>query len=245
MTKLHHDTHFHLDLYDNIPKIIEEIEKREIFTIAVTNLPVLFNKLDKQIYSKYIRVALGFHPELITQYSKYIPQMWDLIEQVRYVGEVGLDLKNKSKVDCNNQIQFFKELIYRCNSLGGKILSIHSRGSEKEVLSVIGNNFNGYAIFHWYSGGLKNLDEAIKKGSYFSVNYSMAKSLNGKKIIERIPDDRLLIESDGPFIKINNKIFQPYDLEKIIIKVAEIKGFNLVEMEKILTNNLKILLMNK
>lgn len=242
MIKLRHDTHFHLDLYDNIPEIIKEIEKREIYTIAVTNLPVLYNKLDEKIHSKYVRVALGFHPELITEYGKYIPQMWDFIEKARYIGEVGLDLKNKSKADCNNQIQFFEELIHRCNYLGGKILSVHSRGCEKEILSIIGNDFNGNIILHWYSGGLKLLEEAVEKGFYFSVNYSMIQSAKGKKLIERIPDDRILIESDGPFVKIKKKIFQPHDLEKIIIGLAKLKNIDFLDMEKILTRNFKRIL---
>lgn len=242
MTKFCHDTHLHLDLYDNIPEIIEEIEKRQIYTIAVTNLPVLYNKLDKKIHSKFILVAAGFHPELITEYGKYIPQMWKFIEEARYIGEVGLDLINKSMVDCNNQIQFFEELIHRCNSHGGKILSVHSRGSEREVLSIIGNDFNGNIILHWYSGGLKLLEEAVEKGFYFSVNYSMIQSAKGKKIIERIPDDRILIESDGPFVKIKKKIFQPHDLEKIVIGLAKLKDNDLLDMERILSRNLKRIL---
>lgn len=245
MNKLCHDAHFHLDLYDNISEIIEQIENRQIHTIAVTNLPVLYHKLNKKIHSKYIRVALGFHPELITQYGKYIHQMWDFLEEERYIGEVGLDLINKTKIDYKNQIRFFEELINRCNHLGGKILSVHSRGSEKEVLSIIGNNFNGKIILHWYSGGLKLLDEAAKKRFYFSVNYSMVQSSKGKKIIERIPDDRILIESDGPFIRIYKKIFQPHDLEKIIIELAQIKGIDLVEMERILTRNFKLILLRR
>lgn len=242
MIKLRHDAHFHLDLYNNIPEIIKEIEKREIYTIAVTNLPVLFKKLDEKIHSKYIRVALGFHPELITEYGKYIPQMWDFLTKARYLGEVGLDLKNKSKADCKNQIQFFEELIHRCNSLSKKILSVHSRGSEKEILSIIDNDFNGNIILHWFSGVLKILEEAVKKGFYFSINYSMVQSTKGKKIIERIPDDRILIESDGPFVKIKKKIFQPYDLEKIILDLTKLKNIDLLIMENILTRNFKRIL---
>lgn len=239
MIRSRHDAHFHLDLYDNISKVIEEIEERKNYTIAVTNLPPLYSKLNKNIQSKYIRVALGFHPELIMQYRKYIPQMWKYLDNARYIGEVGLDLKKKSDTDCNNQIRFFEELIHRCNFIGGKIISVHSRGSEEKVLSLLGDNFNGYIILHWYSGALKYLDDAIRKGFYFSVNYAMLQSTKGKKIIERMPNDKILIESDGPFVKINKKIFHPRDLEKTIQNLARLKHMEFLDMGNILSQNFR------
>ena len=105
------DTHFHLDLQMDRETAIQGIEKAQIYTIAVTNLPDLYIKESVEIASKYIRFALGFHPELILQYKKQIPLMWDLLPEVRYVGEVGLDLVDKSTE--KNQVAFFSELVER------------------------------------------------------------------------------------------------------------------------------------
>ena len=91
-----YDTHFHLDLQKDRTAAICEIEENQIYAIAVTNLPDLYRKEAVEIKSKYIRIALGFHPELIHQYQKQIPLMWELLPEVRYIGEVGLDLVNKS-----------------------------------------------------------------------------------------------------------------------------------------------------
>ncbi|HEX8018096.1 MAG TPA: TatD family hydrolase, partial [Flavobacterium sp.] len=104
------DTHSHLDLLKSFDYTIQEIEKKKIYTIAVTNLPILYQKLITKIDSKYIKPALGFHPELIDQYQKYIPEMWKLLPDARYIGEVGLDFKigKDSKM---LQINFFEELI--------------------------------------------------------------------------------------------------------------------------------------
>ena len=243
MVKYLHEIHFNLDLYnDDIPQIVEDIEMLASYTIAVTNLPPLYSKLNKTINSKYIRVALGFHPELITEYKKYIPGMWRYLDNVKYVGEVGLDLKKKSEIDQKNQICFFEELIYRCNSIGGKILSIHSRGSEEKLLSLLGDNFNGKVILHWYSGALKLLEDAIRKKCYFSINYAMLQSTNGKKIINRIPVNKLLIESDAPFIKINNRGFKPADIEIIFQELAVLKNIGIKDMKDILSKNLKHIL---
>lgn len=240
MVKHLHDTHFHLDLYnDDIPQIVEDIEMLASYTIAVTNLPPLYSKLRKKINSEYITVALGFHPELITEYKKYIPEMWKHLDNAKYIGEVGLDLKKKSEINRKNQIHFFEELIYRCNSIGGKILSIHSRGSEEKLLSLLGDSFNGKVILHWYSGSLKLLDEAIEKEYCLSVNYAMIQSINGKKIINRISTNKILIESDAPFVKINN---YPHDLKLTIDELSKLKGVDPIEMGSILSSNFRSML---
>lgn len=92
-----YDTHCHIDLLKNIDSVIDNINNQAIYTIAVTNLPPLFVSLKNKINSQYIRIALGFHPELIEDYKHHIPQMWDLLPDARYIGEVGLDYKNGKK----------------------------------------------------------------------------------------------------------------------------------------------------
>jgi len=237
--KYKHDTHIHIDLLENSPNVISQIENNKIYTIAVTNLPPLYEKLKKELNSKYIRVALGFHPDLLNQYKKYIPDMWKNLNQTKYIGEVGLDSKNKSKIEFHNQIFFFEELINRCNALGNKIISIHSRGAVKEIMAILRNGFNGKIILHWYLGINRYLDESIELGFYFSINKAMLQSNNGKNIISKIPLDRLLIESDAPFVSHNN---YPYDLQLTINKLSQLKKVDVNEMESILSNNFEKIL---
>ncbi|RTZ48385.1 hydrolase (plasmid) [Chryseobacterium arthrosphaerae] len=166
MTNFLFDTHAHLDLSTNFNEEVNSIEKLKIYTIAVTNLPPLYIKFKSRIESKYIKPALGFHPELIEKYQKYIPQMWNLLDEAKYIGEVGLDYKvaiNSKTI----QLSFFESLIHKCNDLGGKVLTIHSRNSVDDVLSIIGGRFNSKFILHWYSGNLKNIDIAVANGAYF------------------------------------------------------------------------------
>lgn len=233
------DTHSHLDLLKDFDSKVLEIEKNKIYTIAVTNLPPLYTKLKNKLASKYIKPALGFHPELIEQYKRYIPQMWELLPEARYIGEVGLDYK--VAVDSKSiQVSFFESLIEKCNVLGGKILTIHSRNSVDDVLSIIGQNFNGKFILHWYSGNLKNLNIALNNGAYFSINYAMLNSKNGLNILNKIPEERLLLESDMPFVILNNKsIFTTLDISLIIEKLAIAKNKKYDEMLLILNNNFR------
>ncbi|MCP4987791.1 MAG: TatD family hydrolase [Colwellia sp.] len=242
MDSLLHDTHLHLDLYEDIPNLIKEIEQNKIHTIAVTNLPVLFEKLKNKVQSKHILLALGFHPELISEYKNHIPKMWKYLANTKYIGEVGLELKNSSIEDKENQINFFKDLIQRCDDMGNKVLSVHSRGGEAEIISIIGSEFSGNVILHWYSGALINLKKAINCGYYFSINYSMVRSNKGRKIIGLIPNEKLLIESDGPFIKMKNRVFRPKDLNEIIVELAKLKNISTSDMNNILHKNFKQLL---
>ena len=236
-----YDTHFHLDLFESREKIIKEIFDNQIYTIAVTNLPVLFTKLNDSLSSKFIRPALGFHPELLSQYKHLIPQMWTLLNETRYIGEVGLDFKT-GKAYKELQISFFSELIERCAVFGNKILTIHSRQSVSEILSIIGEDFKGKVILHWYSGNKATLKKAIDNGYYFSINYSMVNSNTSKKLIKLIPVERLLLETDAPFVKFNNQPFSMLGIKDIVKELAFILNLDQFEMTKILWNNFKTLI---
>lgn len=236
-----YDTHFHLDLFDSREKIIKEIDDNQIYTIAVTNLPVLYTKLNESLSSKFIRPALGFHPELLNQYKHLIPQMWSLLSETRYIGEVGLDFKT-GKTYKELQISFFSELIERCNILGNKILTIHSRQSASEVVSIIGGDFKGKVILHWYSGNKSTLKKAIDNGYYFSINYSMVNSNSSKELIKHIPLERLLLETDAPFIKFNDKPFSMLAIKDIVKGLALILNLEQMDMTTILWTNFKTLI---
>lgn len=236
-----YDTHCHLDLLKNQSDIIREIEKSKIYTIAVTNLPLLYKKLQENLSSKYIRPALGFHPELISKYKHHIPQMWDLLDEARYIGEVGLDFKTGYEFK-ELQVSFFKELIERCNKIGNKILTIHSRQSANEITSIVGASFNGKVIMHWYSGNKTTLKRAINNGYYFSINYSMVRSISGKELIKKIPIERLLLETDSPFIKYKKEIFTPLDIKHVIEELSIVLCIDYQSMSTILWLNFKTLI---
>lgn len=225
MSFLLHDTHFHLDLFENTKDMVRKIEAEQIYTIAVTNVPDVFvNTQSLLADSKFIRPALGFHPELAYQFQNQLPTFLAKLPETRYIGEIGLDNFKKTKDDFATQKKVFEKIIKACSDAGNKVLTVHSRRAEKEVISAIGSSFRGKVILHWYSGTLKELERALDFGFYFSVNLSMTNSDNGKKIIERIPQDRLLLETDGPFVSAENTPSTPVTVREILKRVAQIKG---------------------
>lgn len=209
-----YDTHFHLDLQKDRTTAIREIEENRIYTIAVTNLPDLYRKESGEIASKYIRFALGFHPELIHQYKGQIPLMWELLPEARYIGEVGLDFVDVTHK--NEQLVFFSELIERCRYDNNKIITIHSRLAVRQVLDIIGDNFRFKPILHWFTGSKKELLNAIEKGFYFSVNKSMMNTKKFQSMLALIPKERLLLETDSPFISF------PYSHHNTLNKICQL-----------------------
>lgn len=200
MFEFNMDAHMHFDLYDNREQVLQYVKNHKSYTIAVTNLPQLFKRYRNICEgNEYVQLALGFHPELVYEYKSQERLFSELVHETRYIGEVGLDFAKKSKEDIDAQIEMFTKIISWCTGKR-KILSVHSRSAVKKVLDLL-EDFDGVVILHWYSGGIAELDRAISRGYYFSVNHQMVQSANGRKIIERIPVEKILLESDAPFTK--------------------------------------------
>ncbi|WP_018248820.1 Qat anti-phage system TatD family nuclease QatD [Orenia marismortui] len=237
------DAHYHLDLSDNPKSMVDKIEKNKVYTIAMTNAPSVFTHTQKLVSNKkFVRAAIGLHPQLAISKKHELDLFNSLLPKTRYVGEIGLDYTKNSLADRDIQIQVFKNILDECAKYGNKVLSVHSRNSAKDVINIIGNDYPGKVILHWYSGGITDLKTAINFGFYFSVNHSMISSQKGKKIISKIPVDRILTETDGPFIKINKKPSCPTDIDIVIKKLAILLDKDIVELKRIILNNLKNLL---
>lgn len=234
-----YDTHFHLDLQKDIKAAIDEINANKIYTITMTNLPVLYEKEIKKYSSPYIRLALGFHPELVGEYKKFIPLMWENLNDARYIGEVGLDFTATTYQ--NDQIAFFSELIERCRNDKSKIISIHSRKAEKDVIEILGDTFSFKPILHWYSGNVRLLDRAIKNGCYFSFNSKMLRYRSTEQILAVVPQDRILLETDSPFG--DRKEAHRITLEGTIYKLSKMRHIEREQMEEVLWRNFQTLLM--
>ena len=241
------DTHFHLDLWPDPKKLIDDIEKNRIYTIAVTNTPSVFSytfELTKS--SKYVRPGLGLHPELVFERYGELAQFHELINKTRYIGEIGLDFSVKDKTNHKLQRDVFEAIIEGCSlAKESKVLTIHSRKAEKEVLDTIGPSFPGKVILHWYSGSLKELRRAVDYGFYFSINSAMVRSKAGQRILAEIPLERILTESDGPFIKDRNGVpISPINIINTVKKLSVLLGKDESILRKLIYTNFKSILLD-
>lgn len=116
-----------------------------------------------------------------------------------------------------------------------KIVSVHSRKAEKELLELLCEYEIKNVIFHWYSGSVDLIPAILEQGYYFSVNETMCFSKNGRTIIERIPRERMLTETDAPY---NDRC----DIRKVIAYLAKIWNLSSQEVEAVVERNFRMLL---
>lgn len=217
------DTHCHIDLFPNPSDIVAEAARLRIGTIAVTNAPFLFEHTQQLCRkSEYVVPALGLHPELVHSHGQQIEQFRELLPLTRFVGEVGLDYVTKDQANRQRQREVFETILRWCSDAGDKILTVHSRRSSADVIAAIGANFCGVVILHWFSGSLRELHTGIDNGYLFSVNPAMTRSEQGLRLIRDIPKDRLLTETDGPFVAVERAQATPSATEAVCSAVAEI-----------------------
>lgn len=216
------DFHCHLDLYPNPHEVIAECRKRGTYVLAVTTTPRAWegNQALLQGASR-IRVAPGLHPELIPDRHSELPLLIKLIEKSRYVGEVGIDGGPNVKPHLPLQDSVFRRILAACADRGGRVLSIHSRGAASAVLDAIeGVPGNGIPVLHWFSGSQGELDRAIALGCWFSIGPAMMKSRKGARLAERMPRDRVVTETDAPFVQDRGRPLSPWDAEHALPLIA-------------------------
>ncbi len=198
------DTHCHYDMMESPEDYISEVEKTGNIVIGMTNLPSHFDMGYEHIRKyKKVRLALGFHPQLADEHKDELSLFARYLGKTSYVGEIGLDFSSEYISTRDIQISCLKYILEELQGKN-KIISLHSRRAEKELFSLLLYYNIKNAIFHWYSGPLSLIPEIISEGYYFSINEAMTLSASGKNIIEKIPKDRILTESDAPFNRKNN-----------------------------------------
>ncbi|MGE8429632.1 MAG: Qat anti-phage system TatD family nuclease QatD [Sphingobacterium sp.] len=236
------DTHCHIDLYNKPEHILYECEKAGITVLAMTNLPSHFEMgyLHVLPYKK-IRLALGMHPLYANSHEKEFALFLKNLSRTSYIGEIGLDFSRDGFATKDLQTRSFSKILGLLSNQK-KILSLHSRRAEKEVLELLKSYKIEAAIFHWYSGPLSLVDKIAASGYYFSVNPAMIKSENGQKIIDRIPKDKILTETDGPFTDVRGKPSKPSDVILVHQFLSKKWAKSEVEVAKIISANFRRLI---
>lgn len=210
------DAHCHIDQFPNPASIAARCERERLTTVAVTNLPSHYRQGVQHVKAlQYVKLALGLHPLVVGQHHHELDAFLQMLPKVDFVGEIGLDFSNEGLSTKAEQLAAFRTIV-KALAKTHKFVTLHSRGAPDIVLDVL-EEFGVYnAVFHWYSGALSVLDHAIERGFYFSVNPSMVRSNKGRGIITRIPRERILTESDGPYAKIENRPTRPSDVRNVV-----------------------------
>jgi TatD DNase family protein len=238
------DAHCHIDLYQDPRSIIDRVDREGIYVLAVTTTPRAWEGTRNlaQGHAR-INVALGLHPELVHQRHQEVDLLCTLLPVARYVGEIGLDGSPKCRGSLVLQQQVLRRILSRCGELGGRIMSLHSRAAASEVLDELeATRQAGTPILHWFSGTLRELDRAIRLDCWFSVGPAMLQSAKGRRLVEAMPPNRILTESDGPFARNDTGPLMPWDVGRAEFCLATVWGRDTEEARCTIRDNFRALL---
>jgi TatD DNase family protein len=238
------DFHCHLDLYPDGLEVARQTNQRNDFTLVVTTSPRAYHATSR-VFGRLPRlhVALGLHPEVAEAKVAELDALVAGIREARFVGEIGLDGSLPHRKSLPVQERIFKAALGECARQGGRVMSIHSRGAEQNVVRLIAlAGPVGVPVLHWFSGALGTLEDACKLGCWFSVGPAMLAGEKGRRLAARMPMDRVLPETDGPFAKIGSAPLMPWQAMDISHTLSELWGVDLQHARAQLSANLERLL---
>jgi TatD DNase family protein len=213
------DFHCHLDLYPDPHIVARACRDRGLYVLSVTTTPSAWKGTSLLVEdAPRIRTALGLHPQIAHQRKQEMPLFEQLISETRYVGEIGLDGGPEFKSHWGDQMEVFERALAICQAAGGRIMSIHSRRAARQVLDALESASDaGTPILHWFSGTSRELDRAVNLGCWFSVGPAMLRGEKGRQLVARMPKDRILTESDGPFAQIDGRAAWPWEAGNVTV----------------------------
>lgn len=238
------DFHCHLDLYPDPLAVRDECVRRGLYVLSVTTTPSAWKGTSAlAVNSQRIRTGLGLHPHLAHERQSELPLFDRLLPETRYIGEIGLDGAPEFRGHWQSQTVAFEHILTKCRAEGGRILSLHSRRASGAVLDYL-ERFPeaGTPVLHWFSGSQSDLDRAINLECWFSVGPAMLVSEKGRRLAARLPQNRILTESDGPFAQFDGQSAKPWDVERAVQELGVIWSLPSDEAEQNIHRNLKNLL---
>ena len=250
------DNHAHLDdeKFDvDRKEIINSIEKEDIgFISAGYNLESSKKAIELSKKYNFIYATCGISPNDIPQNEDELWKNLNEIEKlakenkkVLAIGEIGLDYyweKNERMKEM--QKKAFIEQINMANRLNLPIV-IHTREAVMDTLKILKeNSANNKGVFHCCPLNRELVKEGLKLGFYisFAGPVTFKNSKNADEIINMVPIDKILIETDSPYLApepLRGKRNDPRNVKYIAQKIAEVKGISLEEVAKITYENAK------
>lgn len=229
------DFHCHLDLYADARRVYAETIQRVEFTWLVTTSPRAYAATSKMLLpNEKLQISPGMHPEVADKKHTELPLLLEQIAHASIVGEVGLDGSPQYRRHFKLQRHVFSSVVQRCEALGGRVLSIHSRAASARVLDTLEQHPGfGTAVLHWFTDSVPMLERAVELGCWFSVGPAMLQAANGRRLAAEMPRDRVVTESDGPFARVAGALVMPWQTGGVSSQLSEVWG--IAEAEAVTT----------
>ena len=247
------DNHAHLDdekFDEDREELIEKIHNDEIDKFVSAGYSLESSKKSIELSKKYdfIYSTCGVSPNDIPQTEE---ELWKELDEIKKlakenkkvvaIGEIGLDYHWNTE---NKELQkkAFVEQIKIANELNLPI-QIHTRDAVMDTLEILKqNNVNKKGIFHCCPLNRELVKEGLKLGFYisFAGPVTFKNSKNANEIIEMVPNDKMLIETDSPYLSpepFRGKRNDPRNVKYIAKKIAEVKNITIEEVADITYEN--------
>ena len=244
------DSHSHItkEFYEDIDQIIKNAKLNNVNRIIIDadSIESCYEVID--ISSKYENVycCLGVHPENINEdlneLDKIIEDNKDNPKFIA-IGEIGLDYY-WTKDTKEKQLTLLEEQLKLAEKYNKPVI-IHSREATKDTIDTLKKYPNVIGDIHCFSGSLETAQIYLKMGFYIGVGGVITfKNANIKDVIKEIPLDRLLLETDSPFlapVPKRGETNEPANVKYVAEFIAELKEIELEELSKITESNVNTL----
>jgi len=194
------DAHAHCDRYgDRTDQAIAQMNHYRILTLGVAmDIPSYQRTVELAARSPYLKATFGIHPWEARTYCDRLSELDPYLRRTPLIGEAGLDffwVEDQTTFPCQRKV-FEHQCQWAART--GKIMNLHTKGAETDVLQAIRELRLKSPIIHWYSGPLGLIDQFLSCGCYFTVGVETLVSEEARQIARAIPLERLLLETDNP-----------------------------------------------
>ena len=248
------DSHCHLDrepLISNLNQVLtraKDVGLEKLLTICTTssgynNILDIVSK-DPMIYGTF-----GIHPH---ETKNYLIEKDEIVKKVKMnskiigVGETGLDFYYNNS-DKDTQLKSFQNHIEAAMDLNIPLI-IHSRNAENETYDILKKNYqkNLKILMHCFTGSTDFALNLVPLNAYFSASgiITFKKSTELQETFKKIPEDKLLIETDSPFLSPEpnrGKKNEPSFIKFTAQKLANLRNMEVDKLILLTTNNFNTL----
>jgi TatD DNase family protein len=249
------DTHCHLERHEydiDLDQVIRRSKQRlqAVITSCANPKDLTFTLHLVKKHSNFIFATAGIHPVYVKnlkerEIEEYLSQIRFVKDLIVGVGEVGLDYNwVKDSTLQKKQRDLFKRQIILAKELCLPLV-VHSRDSTIDAVEILEDNCLKHVQMHMFTER-SILNRVVNNGWYISVNTSLLRNKNIRKIVRDYPLSYLLLETDAPWLgigkdgnikSIDEARNEPTAVMLVAEKIAEIKKISLKEVDEQTTKN--------
>ena len=244
------DTHAHYDsgaFNSDRYELLADLPNQDVELILNPGCDLESSRTAVDLAEKFPHVyaAVGYHPSDCADFNEdAVAELRRLAlehPKVRAIGEIGLDYYWKDNPPKEFQAQVFHRQMELAEELRLPVI-IHDREAHQDCLNIVKSHPKVTGVYHCYSGSIEDAKTLVKMGWMLSFTgvITFKNARRSLEIIEWLPMDRIMVETDAPYLtpvpyrgKRNDSRYLPYVVEKL----AEWKGVSAEEMERITFEN--------